>query len=172
MGRYGRGMPIPPYVAGLRSHVGTDLLWLPAVTGVVLDDDGRVLLGRRADSGRWALVAGILDPGEEPAVGLAREVLEETAVEVHVEALAAVTTTPMVTYPNGDRSAYLDLCFVARPVSPAAARAARVADDESIEVGWFPLEALPDDVTPWTRELLALVERFLAAPHGGTIFVR
>ncbi len=165
-------MPIPPYVAGLRSHVGTDLLWLPAVTGVVLDDDGRVLLGRRADSGRWALVSGILDPGEEPAAGLAREVLEETAVEVRVEALAAVTTTPVITYPNGDRSAYLDLCFVARPVSPAAAAAARVADDESLEVAWFSVGALPDDVGPWTREHLALAERYLAAPHDGAIFVR
>ncbi len=165
-------MPIPPYVAALRSRIGTDLLWLPGVTAVVLDDDGRVLLGRRADSGLWALVSGILEPGEEPAVGLAREVLEETAVEVRIEALAAVSTTPQVTYPNGDRSAYLDLCFVARPVSAAAAAAARVADDESLDVAWFALDALPDDVTASTLERLALARRFLAVPENGTIFVR
>ncbi|AEG45410.1 NUDIX domain-containing protein [Isoptericola variabilis] len=165
-------MPIPPYVAGLRERIGTDLLWLPGVTAVVLDDDGRVLLGRRADSGLWALVSGILEPGEEPAVGLAREVLEETAVEVRIEALAAVSTTPVITYPNGDRSAYLDLCFVARPVSREAAAAARVADDESLEVAWFPVDALPDDVTRSSRERLELAQRYLAAPQHGTIFVR
>jgi ADP-ribose pyrophosphatase YjhB (NUDIX family) len=165
-------MPIPPYVAGLRSRIGTDLLWLPGVTAVVLDDDGRVLLGRRIDTGEWALVSGILDPGEEPAVGLAREVLEETAVEVRIEALAAVSTTPVITYPNGDRSAYLDLCFVARPVSPAAAAAARVADDESLEVAWFPVDALPHDVAGSTHARLDLARRFLADPRAGTIFAR
>jgi ADP-ribose pyrophosphatase YjhB (NUDIX family) len=165
-------MPIPPYVAGLRSRIGTDLLWLPGVTAVVLDDDGRVLLGRRIDTGEWALVSGILDPGEEPAVGLAREVLEETAVEVRIEALAAVSTTPVITYPNGDRSAYLDLCFVARPVSPEAAAAARVADDESLEVAWFPVDALPDDVARSTHDRLDLARRFLADPRAGTIFAR
>jgi ADP-ribose pyrophosphatase YjhB (NUDIX family) len=164
-------MPIPPYVAGLRSRIGTDLLWLPGVTAVVLDGD-RVLLGRRVDTGEWALVSGILDPGEEPAVGLAREVLEETAVEVRIEALAAVSTTPVITYPNGDRSAYLDLCFVARPVSPEAAAAARVADDESLEVAWFSLEALPDDVAHSSRERLDLAQRYLAEPRAGTIFAR
>jgi ADP-ribose pyrophosphatase YjhB (NUDIX family) len=117
-------------------------------------------------------VSGILDPGEEPAVGLAREVLEETAVEVRIEALAAVSTTPVITYPNGDRSAYLDLCFVARPVSPEAAAAARVADDESLEVAWFSLEALPDDVAHSSRERLDLAQRYLAEPRAGTIFAR
>ncbi|MGH8967712.1 MAG: NUDIX domain-containing protein, partial [Actinomycetes bacterium] len=62
-------MPIPPFVAALRAHVGHDLLWLPGVSGVVLDDEGRLLLGRRADNGLWAGVSGILDPGEDPAVG-------------------------------------------------------------------------------------------------------
>ncbi|MGO1336794.1 MAG: NUDIX domain-containing protein, partial [Cellulosimicrobium funkei] len=74
-------MPIPDFVAALRSRVGTDLLWMPGVSGVVVDDAGRVLLGQRADSGQWAVISGILEPGEDPAVGLAREVLEETGVE-------------------------------------------------------------------------------------------
>ena len=169
---YARHMPIPPYVAALRARVGTDPLWLPGVTAVVLDDAGRLLLGRRADSGQWALVSGILEPGEEPAVGIAREVLEETGVAIVVEALAAVTTTPEVTYGNGDRSAYLDVLFVARAASRDAAAAARVNDDESLAVSWFPRDALPDDLAQTTRERLALAERFLAAPEQGAYFVR
>ncbi|ANC32451.1 NUDIX domain-containing protein [Isoptericola dokdonensis] len=165
-------MPVPDFVLALRAHVGTAPLWLPGVTAVVRDDAGRLLLGRRADNGLWALVSGILEPGEEPARGITREVLEETGVEVEVEALAAVSTTPEVTYPNGDRTAYLDLCFVARPVSAEAASAAHVADDESTEVGWFPPDDLPADLAASTRERLALVERYLAAPHDGTVLVR
>lgn len=133
-------MPIPDFVQTLRSHVGTDLLWMPGVSAVVRNGRGEVLLVRRSDNGQWALVSGILEPGEQPAVGLAREIEEETGVVAEVEALTGVWTLPEVTYPNGDRARYLDLCFVARHVSGEA----RVNDDESLEVGWFAPEALPD----------------------------
>lgn len=133
-------MPIPEYVRALRSHVGTDLLWMTGVSAVVRNEQGDVLLVRRADTGRWALVSGILEPGEQPAVGLAREIEEETGVVAEVEALTGVWTLPELTYPNGDRAQYLDLCFTARHVSGDA----RVNDDESLEVGWFATDALPD----------------------------
>jgi ADP-ribose pyrophosphatase YjhB (NUDIX family)/GNAT superfamily N-acetyltransferase len=135
-------MPVPDFVLALRERVGHDLLWMPGVTAVVRDDEGRVLLGRRADTGQWALPSGILEPGEQPAVGLAREVEEETGVVVEVLRLDAVSTLAEVTYPNGDRAQYLDLCFACRPVGGEA----HVADDESLEVGWFPLDALPPDL--------------------------
>ncbi|MGW2092990.1 NUDIX hydrolase [Promicromonospora sukumoe] len=165
-------MPVSPYILGLRQHIGTDLLWLPGVTAVVLDDAGRVLLGQRSDNGRWALVSGILEPGEEPGVGIAREVLEETGVPVRVEALAAVTVTEPAAYPNGDRTQYLDLCFVCRPASPEAAAGARVNDDESLAVGWFAPDALPDGLHPDTLRRLELTHAYLADPGTGPHFAR
>ncbi|HET6293580.1 MAG TPA: NUDIX hydrolase, partial [Kribbella sp.] len=42
-------------------------------------------------------------------------------------------------YPNGDQVQYLDLCFRCRPLRGEA----RVNDDESLEVAWYPLTALP-----------------------------
>ena len=132
-------MPVPDFVVALRERVGHDLLWMPGVTAVVRDEDGRVLLGRRADTGQWALPSGILEPGEQPATGLVREVEEETGVRVEVLRLDAVWTLPAITYPNGDHAQYLDLCFTCRPTGGEA----HVADDESLEVGWFALDALP-----------------------------
>ncbi|WP_251150031.1 NUDIX domain-containing protein [Cellulosimicrobium sp. Marseille-Q4280] len=165
-------MPIPEFVTALRSRVGTDLLWMPGVSAIVVDDDGRVLLGQRADSGQWAVISGILEPGEDPAVGLAREVLEETGVEVVVEALVAVTVTEPVQYPNGDRSQYLDLAFLCRPTSPAVAAAAHVADDESLAVGWFAPDALPADVARSSVQRLGHATDWLAQPSDGPFFVR
>ncbi|MFD4536210.1 NUDIX domain-containing protein [Kitasatospora sp. NPDC058397] len=132
-------MAIPPFLADLRALVGTRPLWLTAVVAVVLDDHGRVLLGRRADDGRWAPVGGILDPGEQPADGVVRECLEETGVVAVPELLASVTVSPQVTYPNGDVTQYLVLTFRCRAVGGEA----RVNDDESLEVGWYPLDGLP-----------------------------
>ncbi|MER6303825.1 NUDIX domain-containing protein [Kitasatospora sp. NPDC001539] len=132
-------MAIPPFLAELRSLVGTHPLWLSAVVAVAVDDQGRVLLARRADDGRWATVGGILDPGEQPADGVVRECLEETGVLVVPELLASVTVSPQVTYPNGDLTQYLVLTFRCRVVGGEA----RVNDDESLEVGWFGLDELP-----------------------------
>ncbi len=56
-------MPVPEYVLALREQVGHGLLWLPGVSAVVLDDQGRILLTHRADTERWAIVSGILEPG-------------------------------------------------------------------------------------------------------------
>jgi ADP-ribose pyrophosphatase YjhB (NUDIX family) len=132
-------MATPKFILELREKIGHDLLWLTGITGVVLNDADEVLLVRRADNGRWALVAGILEPGEQPAVALAREIQEETAVEAAVERLVSVEALPPSSYPNGDQVQFLDLCFRCRPLSGEA----RVNDDESLEVAWFPLSALP-----------------------------
>ena len=77
-------MPIPDFVRDLRRHVGTAELWLPGVTAVVRRG-GDVLLVQRSDTGEWAPVTGIVDPGEDPGVAARRDVQEETGVEVTVD---------------------------------------------------------------------------------------
>jgi 8-oxo-dGTP pyrophosphatase MutT (NUDIX family) len=133
-------MPTPQFVLDLRAKIGHDMLWLPGVTAVVFDDDGRVLLVQRADNGRWALVTGILEPGEQPAVGAVREVEEETGVIAEAERLLSVTVLPPVKYHNDDEWQSLNVTFRCR----ATSHEARVNDDESIAVGWFALNELPD----------------------------
>jgi 8-oxo-dGTP pyrophosphatase MutT (NUDIX family) len=147
-------MPIPDFIVSLREKIGTELLWLPGVTAVVFDGGGRVLLGQRADNGNWGLITGILDPGEEPAVGAVREVLEETGVVAAVEHLASVSAGQPVTFPNGDRAQFLDMTFRCRFVSGEA----RVNDDESLAVGWFGLDELPPMPPNHLRRLKAAID--------------
>jgi ADP-ribose pyrophosphatase YjhB (NUDIX family) len=132
-------MPTPKFILQLREKIGHDLLWLTGITGVVLNEQDEILLVRRADNGRWSLVAGILEPGEQPAVGLIREIQEETAVEAAVDRLVSVESLPPSSYPNGDQVQFLDLCFRCRPLRGEP----RVNDDESLEVRWWPLNDLP-----------------------------
>ncbi|UFU03390.1 NUDIX domain-containing protein [Ruania suaedae] len=159
-------MPVPDFVLELRRHVGTAPLWLSGVSAVVLDPAGRVLLGRRADTGRWAVISGILDPGEQPAVAAIREVAEETGVRAEVEALVSVISGQELTYPNGDRASYLDLTFRCRYLDGAA----HVGDDESLEVGWFAPEALPADLQQTSRERIA--DALAHDPATGPRFIR
>jgi ADP-ribose pyrophosphatase YjhB (NUDIX family) len=137
-------MTTPKFILDLRAKIGHDLLWLTGITGVVLDDENRVLLVRRADNGRWSLPAGILEPGEQPAIALRREIEEETGVEAEVVRLLSVETLAPSSYPNGDKVQFVDLCFHCRWLAGEA----RVNDDESLEVGWFPVTELPADLVP------------------------
>ena len=132
-------MPAPEYVLKLRKKIGNDPLWVPGVRGVVVDDAGRILLAQRADNRQWALISGMLDPGEQPARGLVREIFEETAVVAEAERMVSVGAVGPVTYPNGDVCEFLDVVFLCRYVSGEA----RVNDDESLAVGWFGLDELP-----------------------------
>lgn len=131
-------MATPDFIVELRRKIGQDPLWLPGCTAVVVRD-GKVLLGQRADNGRWGLITGIVEPGEDPAVAARRECLEETGVEVTVDGLVQVKAGREVTFPNGDRCQFLDHTFLCSYVSGDA----RVADDESLVVGWYRLEDLP-----------------------------
>jgi 8-oxo-dGTP pyrophosphatase MutT (NUDIX family) len=107
---------------------------------VVLDSRGRVLLAQRADNGQWALISGMLEPGEHPARGLVREIFEETAVVVEPERVVSVGAVGPFTYPNGDVCEFLDVVFRCRYVSGTA----RINDDESLAVGWFGMNELPE----------------------------
>ena len=130
--------PVPDFVLALRDRIGHDPLWLPGVTAVVRRGD-QVLLVQRADNGHWTPITGIPDPGEEPAVAAAREALEETGVRIRVDRLAATGVHGEIVHANGDRATYLDLTFACTWIDGDA----HVADDESRDVRWWPLSALP-----------------------------
>jgi 8-oxo-dGTP pyrophosphatase MutT (NUDIX family) len=133
-------MATPDFIRTIRASAGNQLLWLPGVTAIVFDDDGRVLLGRRSDTRRWSVIGGIPEPGEQPAACAVREVHEETAVHCVAERVVLVQALKPVTYGNGDICQYMDITFRCRAVVGEA----RVNDDESLEVGWFAVDALPD----------------------------
>jgi len=138
-------MAIPEHLRELRAHVGHAMIMIPSVSAVVVNDDGELLLGRRSDDGRWSLLAGIQEPGEQPAAAIVREVFEEAAVEVRVERLLGVALHPR-TYPNGDVCQFANTWFLCSVIGGEA----RVNDDESLEVRWFAADALPP-VDPWEQ---------------------
>jgi len=74
--------------------------------GAVVVEEGRVLLvrrGREPLKGHWTLPGGVLEVGESLTAGVAREVLEETGLEV--EALELVELVDRI-HREGDRVRY------------------------------------------------------------------
>lgn len=146
--------PIPDFIVEIRELIGHHPLWLPGITAVITRADGRVLLVKRSDNGAWTPVTGIVDPGEEPAVAAAREAMEEAGVEISVDRLASTEVLPELVYDNGDRAAYLDLTFACTWLSGEA----HVADDESTDVRWWPI----DDLPPMSEHMTGRLEAALS----------
>jgi ADP-ribose pyrophosphatase YjhB (NUDIX family) len=133
-------MAASEFIRSLRNKIGHDLLHLVGVSGVVVADDRRVLLVKSKECPTWMPIGGMIEPGEEPADAVVREVHEETGVQVVPQRLAGVFDGPDVTYRNGDRAHFVTIVFRCRPVAGEP----RVNDDETTDVRYFPIDALPD----------------------------
>ncbi len=111
----------------------------PTVCALIVDDAGRLLLGRRAIepfAGFWDLPGGFVEEGEHPLDALRRELLEETGLEIEPGAFHGVW---MDTYgPAADAGSILNMYWEARIVSGTM----QAADDVS-ELRWFAADDLP-----------------------------
>lgn len=145
-------MPVPEYVRQIREKIGHELLFMPGVIAVIMNERGETLIHLRADTKTWALVGGILEPGEEPAPAIAREVWEEVGLKVVPEHIVGVYAEEdgVVNYPNGDVMQFLTIVFRCSLVAGEA----RVNDDESLEVRWVRPEAMPPEFDARHRRYL------------------
>lgn len=152
--RYVSAVGISAHIARLRAAVGHELLVLPSVSVLPVDSAGRVLLVRHAghDDG-WGTLGGAVEPGESPAAAAAREAREEISVDIKVVRLLDVLGGPdyEVSYPNGDRTAYVTAVYEARIISGSPAP----GDGELSELAWFRLDELP--ALPLSRFARALL---------------
>ncbi|MFT9110610.1 MAG: NUDIX domain-containing protein [Bifidobacterium psychraerophilum] len=155
-------MATPAFVLDLRRTIGHDMLWMMGVTGYVVDAQDRILLGRRADTGEWALVYGIIEPGEEPADTVVREIKEETGIDaVPTDLVSVKSSSHVLTYTNGDQAMYMDHLFLCT-VDPDGNTEPFVGDDESLEVGWFALDDLPSPLAETSKERMRYVHEYQA----------
>jgi ADP-ribose pyrophosphatase YjhB (NUDIX family) len=131
------------HVARLRAAVGNEILLLPSASVLPIDQAGRLLLVRHAGHhDGWGTVGGAVEIGESPADAAVREAREEIGTEIRLVRLLDVLGGPdyEVTYPNGDRTAYVTSVFEAEIISGVPG-----ADgDELSDVAWFSRAELRD----------------------------
>src|SRR5690349_1759089 len=127
-----------------------------SVAGVVVRDDGRVLVVQRRDNGRWEAPGGVLELGETLEEGVRREVAEETGVEVAVDRLTGV-------YKNMTRGA-VALVFRCRPIGGTP-----IETDEAQDVCWLTPDEVRERTAPAfaVRVLDALDDRVASRAHDG-----
>jgi ADP-ribose pyrophosphatase YjhB (NUDIX family) len=104
---------------------------VPGGSAVVVDEHGRVLLQRRADSGNWALPGGAMEIGETLAQCVIREVREETGLDIEITGLLGIYTDPqhVIAYADGEVRQEFNVTYSGRVVGGALA-----VSDESTDV--------------------------------------
>jgi len=119
--------------------------------GALLLQDDQVLLVRRTMEpfeGSWSLPAGFVNAFELPETAVAREMLEETGLEVTVEKLFTVLSGRE--HPRGSD---IFLVYIVTQVGGELAAA-----DDAGDAAWFNLDALPPLAFETTRKVLTQVK--------------
>ncbi|PIB10807.1 NUDIX domain-containing protein [Vibrio rotiferianus] len=129
-------MSVSHYVKELRSKVGNQVLMIPGVAAVILNESNKLLLQKKSD-GSWSLPAGMIEPAESPSQAVVREVREETGLKIKVERVLGVFGGEGFgfTYPNGDQVEYTVVLLKCLQTEQL--------DDETIELAWFSKTDMP-----------------------------
>ena len=109
-------------------------------SAAVFDTSGeRILLIRRGDNGKWAVPGGYMESGENFSEACAREVYEETGLQVEVKRLIGIYTNPhiLLEYPDGNRWQLVVLHFETKMINGELK-----PSDESPELSFYSSEEI------------------------------
>lgn len=129
--------------ASLRLQIGEDVGYATPkvdVRGVIFDADEQVLLMRERSDGRWSPPGGWADPMDTPAQAVVREIREETGYPAEVVGLVGCWDRDAQGHQPALPYAVFKLFFLCRATGEPAEPDAL----ETLDVGWFGLDALPE----------------------------
>jgi ADP-ribose pyrophosphatase YjhB (NUDIX family) len=122
--------------------------------------DGRILLLRRANTdyedGKYSVVAGHIEDGETAREAICREAREEAGIELAPDDLEFAHVVH-----RADRGQRVGFFFSARRWR---GEPRNMEPHKASDFGWFPLDALPDDMVPYVRRA---IERWRAGERYG-----
>jgi 8-oxo-dGTP diphosphatase len=119
------------------------------VGAVIVDEQGRLFLARRGPAARnerglWEFPGGSVEFGERLADALRREIFEEYGMTIKVGPLLDVADHILA----GEGQHWVSPSFLCAVVSGAP----QILEPEKCsEIGWFPVDLLPEDLTQVTR---------------------
>ncbi|MDJ1159337.1 NUDIX domain-containing protein [Chelatococcus sp. SYSU_G07232] len=127
------------------------------VRAAVLDDAERVLLIRHTYTKGWHLPGGGVEVGETMLDALKRELREE----VHVRLTGEPVLHGLFFNPQGSRRDHVAV-YVVRDFEQLRPK---LPDHEIAEIGFFPLEGLPEGTTRGTRaRLIEIIDEEPVSP--------
>ena len=128
------------YISWLRSKVGHEKVILVFAGGCLFNDEGKVLLQKRGDSGKWGFPGGAIELGEKPEETAVRELKEETGLDVEVESLIGIYTDSDIKYPSGDEAHSICIVYKLKAIGGEL----KCDNLETIGLKYFAIDELPE----------------------------
>lgn len=142
------------YISDLRLLVGHNPIMATASMCILCNEDKGILLEKRSDNGQWCVPGGALELGEDQIAGLIREVKEETNLDITDPELLTVRANVHMVYPNKDEVYYTDIVYIVKSFSGELK-----PDRESVELRWFPINDLPDNIMPTQIDYIEMFKK-------------
>ncbi len=146
------------YIKNIRQKIGHDAIFCPG-SGAVVYKQGKVLLQKRADNGKWSIHGGALELGENYAQALERELKEEINIKPIDPQLIGIYSGKdfYFEYPNGDKI-YDSLCvFLVEEYEGNL----QMDNEEVTDLQWFEIENLPEQLDNGDRLILKDFKNYL-----------
>jgi len=134
-------MGMSDYYRKLRDNIGNQLIFMPSVAGIIRNERGEILFGRKHNEENWGLIAGAIEIGETPAQAMVREAEEEAGLVVEPRRIIGVYggEERRFTYSNGHQVEYLTIVFECKITGGQLAP----DNEEMKELQYFSEDKLP-----------------------------
>jgi ADP-ribose pyrophosphatase YjhB (NUDIX family) len=137
--------------------------------GAVIVQDGKVVLVKRRYeplAGQWSLPGGRLELGESLEAGLAREMLEETGLDVEVGPVVDVFDRILLDPERKVRYHYVLIDYLCRPIGGVLTHGSDVAAAELVDPGDLERYRLTPKATSVIEKALAVARTHLWDKSG------
>lgn len=131
------------YISEIRKYVGHSPIMVTAAMCIIYDKEKGILFEKRSDNGMWCVPGGAIELGESLEQALAREVKEETSLDIANPKLFDVASNVHMIYPNKDEVYYTDVVYEVNEYEGTLK-----FDEESTDLKWFKINALPENIMP------------------------
>ncbi|WP_309118313.1 NUDIX domain-containing protein [Paenibacillus sp.] len=140
------------YIKELRKYVGTAPLIMAGACVIVRNEEGHILLQKRADTLDWGTIGGALELGDSFEEAAARELYEEAGLTAGgFKFVALLSGKDMYfKYPHGDEIYNVMAVYEAEGVEGEP----KVNDDEGLALAYFPLDRPIPGLQPFSELVL------------------
>ena len=148
------------YIAEMRKLVGHRTLIQCAASIICVDDQGRILLGKRSDNKKWGYSGGAVEIDERVEDCAKRELYEEMGLIAEELEFFYVNSGPEAhyVYPNGDEVSNFEIIYICRKWHGEP----KSLDGEMEELRFFSCEEIDlTEISPPIRQAVsAYIDQF------------
>jgi 8-oxo-dGTP pyrophosphatase MutT (NUDIX family) len=150
-------------MSNIRRLIGNIPMFMPAA-GIILYKDGKMLLQKRGDNGKWALHGGAMELGETTEETAIREAKEEIGIIPETLDFYGVFSGKQMhhVYPDGNEVYIISTVYFCDRYTGNF----KIDNNEVLQIEWFDIDRLPDNIAPIDSFILQNLNTFVEKKYS------